>query len=241
MDGYLRKREEKRDMLRQENKLLFLLLFCLLFSQSCSKYKTYDTKKINNERKTVVTISQSMIGENEYKNVYIQMNDSVHSWIKNKLGWYKYYDGQRELVIDSVFCVNKRTDKLIASILKRCLDDCVQDNIEYFYGVRIKQQWYFFEGPNLTLPREYYQEDIHTPLSFAKLQQIATAHIYRGYLKQGKKGQWEINERFFDQIIPSKRTLEIYNLKDEEEYVKFMVEINWSPDIAATFKKYREN
>jgi len=49
----------------------------------------------------------------------------------------------------------------------------------------------------MVLPREFYQEDIHTPLSFEKLKQIATMNIYRGYLRKGKKRKWEINDNFF--------------------------------------------
>jgi hypothetical protein len=57
---------------------------------------------------------------------------------------------------------------------------------------------YFFSGPTLVLPREYYQKD--TPLSFEKLKQIATDHIYRRYLIKNKQGNWEINERFFSDL-----------------------------------------
>ena len=228
-------------MSRQGNNVLYCFLFCL-FIISCNKHKKYDAEEIQKIRQTNISFSKSIAGENEYYNIYCNINDTVISWIDNQLRGYRYFNEEREWLVDSILCINKGGNKLITGILKRSLsNESTGDFIKYFYGVKIKEEWYFFPGPTLVLPREYYQEDIHTPLSFEKLQQIATAHIYRGYLKQGKKGQWEINDRFFDQIIPSKRTLEIYNLKDEEEYVKFMVEINWSSDIAATFKKYREN
>ncbi len=49
----------------------------------------------------------------------------------------------------------------------------------------------------MVLPREYYQKNIHTPLSFEKLKQIATFNIYKYYLEKNKKEDWVIRERFF--------------------------------------------
>ena len=240
MDGYLQERKEQEAMLHRETK--FIVIICLILSfTSCSKYKQYDSKEIKETRATCMHVSEELLGK-EYWKVYNSAVDSIESWIDNGIGNFSYWRSLINYQLDSVLCVNREQNKVIMSILLPYIgEQGTAEQIEYFYGVKINNQWYFYGGPTLVLPREFYQEDVHTPLSFAKLQQIATAHIYRGYLKQGKKGQWEINERFFDQIIPSKRTLEIYNLKDEEEYVKFMVEINWSSDIEATFKKYREN
>ena len=78
------------------------------------------------------------------------------------------------------------------------------------------------------------------PLNFEKLKQIATWNIYRRYLKKNTQGEWEINDRFFDKIIPQDRTKEIYGIKSDEEYVKFMIELNWSSDINKTINKYRQ-
>jgi len=52
----------------------------------------------------------------------------------------------------------------------------------------------------MVLFRESYQDDIHTPLSYEKLEQIATYNIYRRYLKQSENGQWEINDSFFERL-----------------------------------------
>jgi hypothetical protein len=52
----------------------------------------------------------------------------------------------------------------------------------------------------MVLPREYYQKDIHMPLSFEKLKQIATSNIYRRYLVKNKKGEWETSDRFFSDL-----------------------------------------
>ena len=53
----------------------------------------------------------------------------------------------------------------------------------------------------MVLLREYYQKDVHVPLSFEKLKQITTSNIYRGYLKENKQGEWKINDAFFSDLI----------------------------------------
>jgi hypothetical protein len=144
-------------------------------------------------------------------------------------------------MVDSILCVNKSGNKLITSILlKQLLKDGVQDDIEYFYGVKVQGEWYFFADATLVLPREYYQKDIHTPLSFEKLRQIATWNIYRSYFKKNKQGEWEVNERFFERIIPQDGTKEIYGIRSDEEYVKLIIELNWSSDISKTINKYKQ-
>lgn len=45
--------------------------------------------------------------------------------------------------------------------------------------------------------RENYQTDIHTPLSFEKLHELAMDNMLRGYVKKNKDGVWEVNDAFF--------------------------------------------
>jgi hypothetical protein len=68
------------------------------------------------------------------------------------------------------------------------------DDIQYLYGEKIDDKWYFFTGPTLSVPRSMIKNhDVHKPLSFEQLHQIALKEIYSGYLTQ--KG--EINEDWF--------------------------------------------
>ena len=186
-------------MLHRESKLFILLLFiCFLFLVSCKRQVKYDAKEIQAIRERCVETSQIIVGKSEYWDIYNKMNDSIQTWIENHLDYYKYYDEEREWLLDSVYCINSKGDKLIAGVLKRSLyANSSGDFIDYFYGVQINNSWFFFRGPGLVLPREYYQKDIHTPLSFEKLKQIATSNIYRGYLKKNRQEEWEINDDFF--------------------------------------------
>jgi hypothetical protein len=141
--------------------------------------------------------SQALLGR-EYWIIYNSAIDSIDNWIDNEIGNFTYWKSLINYQLDSVLCVNEQRDKIFFSILLPYIDKAgTSDQIEYFYGVKIKDRWYFFEGPTLVLPREYYQEDIHSPLSFEKLKQIATFNIYRRYLQKNKQGEWKINEQFF--------------------------------------------
>ena len=227
-------------MLHQGNKL-FIVLLCILLFFSCDKYKKYNTKEIADIRERVSTMSQSILGRENYFYVYQIANDSINNWIKHELEYWKYYGKTAEYQLDSVFCVNKSGNKIVFSILRYHLPkESSADGISYFYGVKIRNTWYFFEGAYMVLPREYYQVDIHTPLSCEKLKQIATSNIYRYYLKKNKNGEWEINDDFFDKVIPASNLKVGNKLKTEEEYVRFMVEVNWSSDVNATITKYHE-
>ena len=228
-------------MLNRENRQIMLCFILCIISFGCKRYKTYDTKEINDIREKSIAKVHSIIGKDEYFKIYAAIKDSIEDWKFHNLGYYKYMGVSKDYLIDSILCVNKKGNKLITTILqKQLLEDGVQDDIWYFYGVKINTQWYFFCGPTLVLPREFYQEDIHTPLSFEKLKQIATNNIYRRYLKKGEKGEWEINEHFFDQVIPAGNLKQRSRLKTEEEYVRFMVEVNWSSDVNETIRKFHE-
>jgi hypothetical protein len=227
-------------MLHQGTKLLtmFLLITSVV---SCSRYKEYNTKEIQEIRKRSIDYSSSILGQDEYWDIYNKINDSINMWKINNLGLYKYYDVSKEYLVDSIICINKHENKFITSVLLRqLLKEGVQDDIKYLYGVKISEEWYFFAGATLVLPREYYQKDIHTPLSFEKLKQIATSNIYRAYLKKNKKREWEINEKFFEWVIPQDGTKETYGIRNDEEYVKFMIELNWSSNVNMTINKYKQ-
>jgi hypothetical protein len=206
---------------------------------ACNQYKEYNVKEINTIRNNAFQVSKSIIKADEYDFIYKNWIDSINNWIDNQIDYIKYYNVEREWLLDSLICINTKGTKLLTAVLKQSMyEESNADFIDYFYGVKIKGEWYFFRGAGLVLPREYYQKDIHTPLSFEKLKQIATDQIYRHYLKKGKSGEWEINERFFDGIMPSEKTKEIYHLKNDDDYVRFMVELNWSKNVNMTIEKY---
>jgi hypothetical protein len=84
----------------------------------------------------------------------------------------------------------------------------VSNAVDFFYGVKINSQWYFFSGATC-YPTPYNDKG---KLSFSKLHEIAMQEVFSGYLVRKKKdaGFWknifapeyeyEVNESWFDQI-----------------------------------------
>ncbi|TXI15495.1 MAG: hypothetical protein E6Q66_03230 [Pedobacter sp.] len=179
-------------MLNHVTKYAVVIVFSFLIA--CNQKKK-DDKERNNK---ILKISRSTIGEQEYNRVYKQVSDSLNTWCLAKLPAYEsvwYYTYR----LDSVLCFNSEKDRMVTAILVQCdLSTCQMDNVHYFYGAKIKGQWYFFfGGGTMAIPRENYQSDIHIPLSFQKLHELAMNNMFRGYLKKNKDGVWQINEAFF--------------------------------------------
>ena len=184
-------------MLHRGIKLL-VMLFLITLVVSCSRYKKYNAKEIQEIRKRSMDRSFFILGTDAYWDIYNKINDSINVWKANKLSYYQYYDISLGYMVDSVLCVNKSGDKFVTSILlQQLLETGEQDDVWYFYGVKVEGIWYFFDGATMVVSRGYYQKNIHQPVSYEVLSQIATWNIYRSYLKKNAQGEWEINERFF--------------------------------------------
>lgn len=210
------------------------LILCLFIALGCNECKnskkrnfaTFNTDEIREIRLNSITQSQFILGETEYWRLYNRLNDSVSNWIKNNL---ESYCSLQSYEIDSILGLNKEGNKFVSSIHDRCISKtCVQEYITYLYGVKIKGQWYFFDGPTMVLPREYYQEDTHTPLSFDKLRQIATDYIYRRYLIKTESDSFKINEDFTNDLESGAWCVDCTTqAKWDSAYIN-QVNLNWS-------------
>lgn len=206
MNGYLKKK--KKAMLYRGSKIgiiCLLLIFCAckkeLTKEEIQKQIQKEEKVRIKQRKLYYTFSRGMIGDKEYDNVLKNANDSLKNWINHKLPSYISI-AQDPYEMDSLICFNREKNKFVSAILSKCqLKKCVQDDIYFFYGIKIKGAWYFFRGASITLPREYYQENIHKPLSYKKMKDIAIKEVFSGYLKQERdSNKYVIDENFFNDI-----------------------------------------
>ena len=186
-------------------------------------------------------ISMDKIGHENYMKIYKSANDSINCWRNNYLKGFiqTRYDNWG---LDSLICFNQNKDKFISSILIQSsfFKSAVQDDILYFYGIKIKNKWYFCKGSCVVLPREMYQDDTNLPLSFEKLHEIAMKQIYAGYLKPKGflgLGGYEINDDFFRDI----EIRDAYNYPFttqeswEESWLRLMRE-NWAKKDTTIYK-----
>ena len=179
-------------MLSHVNKYLALILLSLLMA--CQQ----NGKENKEQNQKILELSKTTIGKQEYGKVYQLVLDSLDIWCSEKLPAYEsvwYYNYR----LDSVLCFNSSKDRMVTGILIQCnRPTCSMDNISYFYGAKIKDQWYFFRGGGtMAILREHYQKDIHSPLSFEKLHKLALSNMLRGYIKKNATGEWEVNDAFF--------------------------------------------
>ena len=191
MDGYLQNEKKKwKAMLNQENKIrshLFIYLFIYLFISSCNNYEI-------NKEKVIIKKTQEVVNSTTQLVIYHQLKDSVNIWVANKLlnyeaeTIYKYY-------IDSLICFNKKGTRFIGCRhLYVNIPDATSDDLQYIYGEKINNQWYFFKGPSIVIPRSMVKNHpVNQPLNYKQLHQIALKEVYGGYLKR----DGEINEHWF--------------------------------------------
>lgn len=214
------------DMLHRDK--LVLLLFLLLFFISCS-----DKKQENNTSKFQDTSSKTIGGESIYQSVFSNIMDTLNNWKANQLFGGSVSCNYSSFRVDSLICFNKGKNKLVTCILESGCNEDYGDGIHFLYGAKIKSEWFIYRGAYIFLPRENYQDDIHTPLSFEKLHEIAMKEVFNGYLIKNKNGEWEVNEDFFIQMEsrnPNGRFGSCGYCQTFDEYVLYLTQMNWKKE-----------
>jgi hypothetical protein len=227
MDGYLLNPLDSLVMLHQNRAFLLVLIFLVFNCTSNEKRdENYLSKNIASEAQ-IIKFSENLIGEDKYLEIGKDVSDSIMNWIDNELSAYvalKLYPHK----LDSIMCFNKSKNKFITAILFQCsIPECRQENIWYFYGIKIADKWYFYAGPTMVIPRD--PKNLTTPTSFTKLHEIAMDNIFKGYLKKNKEtGEWEINEDFFARFYERDAYNFPFTTQEawEESWLKLMRE-NW--------------
>jgi hypothetical protein len=227
-------------MSNQGIKIVFLIVPFLLFS--CKKELTDEQKKeeLIKKRELYFSYSKTLTKDKEYFSIYKKANDTIANWVTNGLE----ISIIKPFLLDSLLCFNQQKNRFYGVVFQQTIrKGAVQDYIVDFYGVKIKGEWYFFRGSTLVLPREYYQEDIHTPLSLEKMKKIAVQNVFSGYLIEtpsatnSNKVQYKINDSKFINMENSNNDGTFgscYNCKTFDEYVIYMVNKNWKNKIDST-------
>ncbi len=187
-------------MLHQDNKYV---VFCVLCFVLCVLCFTSCTNKGEINKKTRLLCYEksyeSIRNKEVYMNIYDESIDSIKEFSKHNLNTFAVLnDGKWQM--DSLLCFSKKGDKLISLIIVQGEAYKLNNSLIYLYGVKVRDRWHFFAGPTVFLFSERYGLPPETPLSFEKMEEIATANIYKRYLKKNKKGEWEINDDFFSDL-----------------------------------------
>jgi len=224
MDGYLKEPQFKKAMLHQNKILVYVLIISSFASctQRREKIKDYETDYSEMYRE-YRNFSKRFVGDDVYNFVLKSANDSLSLWAGNSLKSYiqNKYDQWKT---DSLICFNRDKNKCIMAILFRStyFDYATQDDVKYFYGVKINNKWWFFKGPAIVIARE-----IGNPSTFEQLHEEAMKNVFRDYLKKSPTGEWEINDSFFNDLTAGGIC---YECKTQEDFDKVYLEIvnkNW--------------
>ncbi|HWY38814.1 MAG TPA: hypothetical protein VNY73_09665 [Bacteroidia bacterium] len=167
-----------------QGKSLFLLFVSFIF-MACQENRK-ETDEILYKEKSVKASSLSV-----YNYVFKIANDTLKNWIIYDLPITKAYKVSN-WSLDDLICFNKKADQCIMCIYRQ-YNEQVNNALDYFYGIKIKNKWYFFSGATVYLFSENYGKIPKTALSFSELHEIALKEVYGGYLT--KDG--EISEDFF--------------------------------------------
>ena len=148
--------------------------------------------------------------------------------------------------VDELVCINSKRYKLLASVNSNIDDpDGSLDQLTYLYGVKIDDGWYFFFGPAQFVYREEDEKGgyrAHTP---SELHDKTVKHVYRGYLRRGDDGSYEINDGFFSNMGcrdgPRPGYCQCKTCETFEDWVLYTVRENWQKRDRTDYKKIKEN
>lgn len=219
------------------NKLCSILLLAII-TASC-RFEL-SSEQISKMRERAYQVSVNTMGYDDYWAIYDAMNDSVKVWVDNELGLYKYFNRAPneygvKYQIDSLLCFNEQRNMCFTSILRQMQSPTSNsDGIWHFFGIRIKEKWYFFDGAELILPRDIYQKDDYPPLSFEKLKELAMKHLYYGYIRKSKDGEWYINETFFNEYY-------LFDARNNPINTKAERDSSWLMESRRKWSKHNKN
>ena len=218
-------------MLRKENKSVVLLILLMILTGCTTK----NTDKQNLIENNLFKISQNIVNKEQYFDVYNKLNDSLNTWSLNNLGYYQYCGKSKNCFIDSLLCFNTKGNRFVTGkLMQQLLKEGVADDIDFILGEKINNQWYFFSGANIFIPRSMVaNQPLNKPLSYAQLHQIALKEVYGGYLN--KDGT--INEHWFISHFEgagwvnwddTPEKIKSYTRKDYEQFHLKVIRNNWN-------------
>lgn len=140
-------------------------------------------------RQEIKKFSIRKVGLMEYQEIIQNAENSIDNMLSKNPSKLKYLTRYNRMKLDDIVCINKTNDKAILIEFNISLASPL-DALVYYYGVKIKGKWFFFQGPAQIVAK--YDE-----MTFEKLESIALDQIYKSYVFRNKNGDLEINDNFF--------------------------------------------
>lgn len=168
-----------------------LLLIGSSFLSSCN-----DNNQESISRYEVQSFLKKFHGKSNQDYLFKSISDSISTWEEAKIERYNSTMNAARL-IDTIICINQSKDKIFTVMYVIYGDKSTFDDLIYFYGVKIQEKWYFFDGETQPVGRK----DPKIPSTFEQLSKIAFDDVFQYYLKRNEKGELEIDESIFLSLI----------------------------------------
>ena len=193
-------------MLNLDKKIITVMVSLLLLQCGNSNFTDYEKK------------SKEIVGSDQYSKVYSSLVDSLDTWVQNKLRLVEA-ETIYPYKLDSLLCFDKKGTRLITCRhLYVNIPDATSDDIQYIYGEKIFDKWYFFKGASIVIPREMADVgNVSIPLSYAQLHKVAIKEVFSGYLDPFGT----INEEWFRQHFENVGVC--FECKTREDFQKNIV------------------
>lgn len=158
-------------------KLFLIATYITILLNSCINN---DPISISNNYKIK---SEAIIGSNNYIDLYKKINDTIETWVLNKFQIVEAESRYRHKV-DSLMCISSDSTRLITCMhIYVDLSDAVSDNLQFYYGEKINNNWFFFRGESVVILRSMIKDHlVNQPLTYQELHEVALKEVYSGYL-----------------------------------------------------------
>jgi hypothetical protein len=184
----------KRKVVKME-KLQRGISFLFLIGLSSYLYSCNGKNQESITKNELQCFLENYYGKSYHDYLFKSISDSIDTW--ENVGIERYNNTINAVrLIDSIICLNKDKDKLFTVMYLINGDKTTFDDIIYFYGVKIKDKWYYFDGETQPVARN----DRKIPSTFKQLSKIAFDDVFQYYLKRNEKGELEINESIFSSL-----------------------------------------
>ena len=153
-------------MLKKRITKYFSILIILFTNYSCFNKTNKDINLIEENLK--------LVGEKEYYKVYNSIKDSIRFWSINQISNFKYHPESKFFFADSLLCFNSQKNKFISALLNFNIDNKNSDGIDFLYGFKSNENWFFLRGAYVVIPREMFKNHpVNQPLSYQQLHEMA--------------------------------------------------------------------
>lgn len=173
-------------------------------------------------------LQEQLSRDNEVRAVHKEITDSITSWVSDSLLGYKHIFFESSWNVNNIIFFNTDKNKFVSTLNNSSTNwiNKQADNTYMIYGVKIKGNWYFFQGATYILPRGTWQNEFYDPMTSEELDYLGYDFFLSYYIKKTWNGKFVPKEEAFDKEITTKVILGKPSFTKEESDSFFIAKWN---------------